>query len=123
MILHDWWGVACARVKRTGRKKGGRVTKGRIARIAEVSAEDEDERKVGRMEEARGRGCDGRARKGGGGEGEDPARSRYDPAERGRASVEALPSVVEPTLSRALCPVLVGISGAPTGPSAVSPII
>lgn len=34
-----------------------------------------------------------------------------------------LPSVVEPTLSRALCPVLVGISGAPTGPSAVSPII
>jgi len=31
--------------------------------------------------------------------------------------------VVEPTLSRALCPVLVGISGAPTGPSAVSPII
>lgn len=32
------------------------------------------------------------------------------------ASVGALPSVVEPTLSRALCPVLVGISGAPTGP-------
>lgn len=62
---------------------------------------------------------------GGGGEegGEDPARSRYDPAERGRATVETLPLVVEPTLSRALCPVLVGISGAPTGPSAVSPII
>lgn len=32
------------------------------------------------------------------------------------ASVEALSSVVESTLSRALCPVLVGISGAPTGP-------
>ena len=32
------------------------------------------------------------------------------------ASVGALPSVVEPTLSRTLCSVLVGISGAPTGP-------
>lgn len=39
------------------------------------------------------------------------------------ASVRSLASVVEPTLNRALCPVLVGISGAPTGPSAVSPII
>lgn len=39
------------------------------------------------------------------------------------ASVRSPASVVEPTLSRALCPVLVGISGAPTGPSAVSPII
>lgn len=41
--------IACARVKRTGSKKGER---GRVVRIAEVSAEDEDEdeRKAGRQD-------------------------------------------------------------------------
>jgi len=102
------------------------------------SAEDEDEWR-GKEERSRrgaqaGRdAAEGPRGRGGKGErrgGEDTARSRYDPAERGRirpwkprARARARASVVEPTLSRALCPVLVGISGAPTGPSAVSPII
>ncbi|KMQ97233.1 hypothetical protein RF55_2444 [Lasius niger] len=116
--------IACARVKRTGSKKGER---GRVVRIAEVSAEDEDERKAGRQEgrtdgrteKARGRGC---MMEGRGTEKKEKGKIR-----RGHGTtllnVVAHPSVVEPTLSRALCPVLVGISGAPTGPSAVSPII
>ncbi|KAL2721690.1 hypothetical protein V1477_020510 [Vespula maculifrons] len=49
------------------------------------------------------------------------ARSRYDPAERAPISGRAQ-RVVEPTLSRALCPVLVGISGALTGPRRPSPL-
>ncbi|KAI4494397.1 hypothetical protein M0802_008889 [Mischocyttarus mexicanus] len=48
------------------------------------------------------------------------ARSRYDPAERAPISGRAQ-RVVEPTLSRALCPVLVGISGALTGPQRPTP--
>ncbi|KAF7405992.1 hypothetical protein HZH68_005361 [Vespula germanica] len=49
------------------------------------------------------------------------ARSRYDPAERAPISGRAQ-RVVEPTLSRALCPVLVGISGALTGPPPAIPV-
>lgn len=99
MILPDWWGVACARVKRTGSKKEGWRREEGSQDCREVSAEDEDERK--RQERTRrGEGGGGSTRKGmtmegrgnregGGGEGgggEDPARSRYDPAERGRIS-------------------------------------
>lgn len=49
------------------------------------------------------------------------ARSRYDPVKRGPITDSW--SVVESTLSGALCLVLVGISGTTTGPSAVSLII
>lgn len=89
------------RMKRGGRAKETR--RGRNARRVRV-----------------GKTVDGRARRGAAaGRGGRKTRRGHDTTllNVGSTPVRVLArSVVKPTLSRALCPVLVGISGAPTGP-------